>query len=72
MLNSLSFEVVIETSMDDFTFKVPYLLNLLLNESSLDFDEEDYENTKLSCDELIMNIVSYDEKDLSKFDVLMS
>jgi len=31
LIHSLSFEVVFETDLDLFTFKVPYLLNLLLN-----------------------------------------
>lgn len=45
--HSLSFEVVFETSLDDFTFKVPFMLNLLLDpepsgvDFSLHYDQHD-------------------------------
>ncbi len=43
MINTLILDIVIETSMDDFSFKVPYLLNVLLDSSHF-YDEKKFKD----------------------------
>lgn len=44
----MSFEVLFETNLDDFSFKVPFMLNLMLNASP---DQTIQDNLNISYDE---------------------